>query len=74
MNSTYDNLGVRTTEEILEKNIDDLQKQLTHANARVVSLAEKLGNIISIHKDLEYHLEGIDIYIGDIRRLIKERI
>jgi hypothetical protein len=70
MSSTYDALNVRTTEEILRKNVYDLQKQLTHANKRVASLSEKLGNILSIQKDLEYHLQGIEIYIEDIQRLI----
>ncbi len=73
MSSTYDALNVRTTEEILKDNVYDLQKQLTHANKRVAALAEKLGNIIAIHKDLEYHLQGIEIYISDIKELMNER-
>ena len=73
MSSTYDALNVRTTEEILKDNVYDLQKQLTHANKRVAALAEKLGNIIAIHKALEYHLQGIEIYISDIKELMNER-
>ena len=72
MSSYHDNLEIMSTKDILEKNVYDLQKQLTHANERVSHLADKLGNILSIHKDLEYHLQGIDIYISDIKELLDE--
>ena len=85
MVSIYDNLGVRTSEEIedqmtrsmstkdiLRKNVYDLQEQLTHANKRVSSLADKLRYILAIHRDLEYHLQGIEIYISDIQEMLDE--
>ena len=70
MSYTNDELNVRTTEEILKKNVYDLQKQVVHANKRVTALADKLGSILAIHRDLEYHLQGIEIYISDIKELI----
>ena len=72
MSSAHDNLNVMSTKDILEKNVYDLQAQLTHANRRVASLADKLGSILAIHRDLEYHLQGIEIYISDISELINE--
>ena len=70
MSSHHDNLKVRDMEEILKDNVNNLEYQLTHANSRVASLTEKLGSILAIHRDLEYHLQGIEIYISDIKELI----
>tara|TARA_R100000656_G_C3930161_1_gene124663 strand:+ start:464 stop:694 length:231 start_codon:yes stop_codon:yes gene_type:complete len=72
MPSPHDELQIMNTEEILNNNIHNLQEQLTHASKRVAYLAETLGSIIAIHRDLEYHLQGIDIYIDDIKKLIDE--
>ena len=72
MPSTHDSLQIMSTKEILNNNIYNLQEQLTHASKRVAYLAETLGSIIAIHRDLEYHLQGIDIYIDDIKKLIDE--
>ena len=73
MPSHHDNLQVRDMKEILKDNVNNLEYQLTHANSRVASLTEKLGNILAIHRDLEQHLQGIEIYISDIKELINER-
>ena len=73
MSSAHDNLKVRDMKEILEDNVNNLEYQLVHANSRVASLTEKLGNILAIHRDLEYHLQGIEIYISDIKELIGKR-
>ncbi len=70
MISVHDNLEVLSTEEILKKNVYDLQEQLVFANKRVTSLADKLDSILAIHRDLEYHLQGIEIYISDIKKLL----
>ncbi len=72
MSYTNDELNVRTTEEILKKNVHDLQEQLVNANRRVKSLADTLGNIIAMHKDIEYHLQGIEIYVHDIKELLDD--
>jgi|TARA_R100001530_G_C4293915_1_gene148728 hypothetical protein len=72
MSYTNDELNVRTTEEILKKNVYDLQEQLVNANRRVKSLADTLGNIIAMHKDIEYHLQGIEIYVHDIKELLDD--
>ena len=63
-----------TTEEILIKNMDNLQDQLINANKRVVALGNTVSNILAIQKDIDYHLQGIDIYINDIRELINKRV
>ena len=73
MPSHHDNLQVRDMKEILKDNVNNLEYQLTHVNSRVTSLPEKLGNILAIHRDVEYHLQGIEIYISDIKELINER-
>ena len=73
MSSAHDNLKVRDMKEILEDNVNNVEYQLVHANSRVASLTEKLGNILAIHRDLEYHLQGIEIYISDIKELIGKR-
>tara|TARA_R100000656_G_scaffold58497_2_gene45596 strand:- start:65 stop:334 length:270 start_codon:yes stop_codon:yes gene_type:complete len=73
MSYTNNKLNVRTTEEILKKNVNSLQDQLVFANKRVASLADKLGSILAIHRDLEYHLQGIEIYISDIKELLDEK-
>tara|TARA_R100001530_G_scaffold122425_2_gene90055 strand:- start:537 stop:761 length:225 start_codon:yes stop_codon:yes gene_type:complete len=70
MPSYHDTLQVRDMKEILKDNVNNLEHQLTHANSRVASLTEKLGNILAIHRDLEYHLQGIEIYLSDIKELI----
>jgi len=72
MSSTYDELNVRTTEEILKNNVHDLQEQLVNANKRVASLRDTLNNIINMHKDIEYKLQGIEIYVHDIKELIDD--
>ena len=73
MSSAHDNLKVRDMKEILEDNVNNLEYQLVHANNRVTSLTEKIENILAIHRDLEYHLQGIEIYISDIKDLIGKR-
>ena len=73
MPSHHDNLQVRDMKEILKDNVNNLEYQLIHVNSRVTSLTEKLGNILAIHRDLEYHLQGIEIYLSDIKELINER-
>jgi len=42
MISVHDNLEVLSTEEILKKNVCDLQEQLTEAYKKIASLQEKL--------------------------------
>ena len=74
MSSTYDELNVRTTEEILKNNVHDLQEQLVNANKRVASLRDTLNNIINMHKDIEYKLQGIEIYVHDIKELIDDQL
>jgi len=73
MPSYHDTLQVRDMKEILKDNVNNLEHQLTHANSRVASLTEKLGSILAIHRDLEYHLQGIEIYLSDIKELLDKK-
>jgi len=72
MPSYHDSLQVMTTEEVLKKNIYDLQEQLTTANKRIVSL---MGTVQSLNKKLDnvkFTLDGIDIYINDVKGLLND--
>ena len=72
MPSYHDSLQVMTTEEVLKKNIYDLQEQLTTANKRIVSL---MGTVQSLNKKLgnvKFTLDGIDIYINDVKGLLND--
>jgi|TARA_B100000315_G_C14483919_1_gene544273 TolA-binding protein len=48
MNNTHDNLKIMTTEEILERNVYDLQEQLNNANKRIVELQEEIDKVLEI--------------------------
>ena len=48
MNNTHDNLKIMTTEEILERNVYDLQEQLNNANKKIVKLQEEINKRTTI--------------------------
>ena len=48
MNNTHDNLKIMTTEEILERNVYDLQEQLNNANKKIVKLQEEIDKRTTI--------------------------
>ena len=48
MSYTNDELNVRTTEEILKKNVYDLQEQLNNAHKKIVELQEEIDNMCKI--------------------------
>jgi hypothetical protein len=70
MCNTHDKLGIMGTEEILLKNVYDLQKQVVVANKRIVALQSTVKELIDITEDIDYYLKGIKIYTKDISDLL----
>jgi len=86
MNSIYDDLGVKTTEEllneisnkdniqsmttedILKKNVYDLQEQLAIANTKIISLMDTVRHLNKKLNNAKFTLEGINIYINDVKK------
>jgi hypothetical protein len=67
MPSTHDALQIMSTEEILKKNVYDLQEQLQVANKRTLSLMDKVRVLNSKLTEINYSLSGVDIYLSDIK-------
>ena len=67
MPSTHDALQIMSTEEILKKNVYDLQEQLQVANKRTLSLMDKVRVLNSKLTEINYSLSGVDIYLADIK-------
>ena len=67
MPSTHDALQIMSTEEILKKNVYDLQEQLQIANKRTLSLMDKVRILNSKLTEINYSLSGVDIYLADIK-------
>jgi predicted nucleic acid-binding Zn-ribbon protein len=72
MPSTHDSLQVMTTEEILLKNVYDLQEQLTIANKRIVSLTDAVQDLNKKLKKIKYSIDGVSIYVNDVKGLLNE--
>jgi len=74
MNNTHDKLNIMDTEEILKKNVYDLQGQVVTANKRIVALQSKVKDLgISIGQ-IDFCLKGIEIYINDINDLVDRKV
>ena len=73
MPSTHDSLQVMTTEEILLKNVYDLQEQLMIANKRIVSLTDAVQDLNKKLKKVKYNIDGVSIYVNDVKALLNER-
>tara|TARA_R110000824_G_scaffold85162_6_gene211918 strand:+ start:2327 stop:2563 length:237 start_codon:yes stop_codon:yes gene_type:complete len=58
--------------ELLEENLYHLNEQLNIANERAISIIDVINKISSIQSDLQYHLQGMQIYSNDIMELINE--
>ena len=67
----HDKLNIMDTEEILKKNVYDLQEQVVTANKRIVALLSIVDGLKNTMEDMDYYLKGITIYTEDINRLIK---
>ena len=72
MNNTHDKLGIMSSEEILLKNVYDLQKQVVVANKRIVALQSTVKELRDITEDIDYYLKGIKIYTDDISNLLNK--
>tara|TARA_R110000850_G_scaffold64597_4_gene144971 strand:+ start:1769 stop:1996 length:228 start_codon:yes stop_codon:yes gene_type:complete len=73
MVSYHDNLNVMTTEEILKKNVSDLQEQLVVANKRVLTF---MGKVVDLNKkisEIDHYISGIEIYLNDVKGLLNDR-
>jgi len=62
-----------TTEEILLKNVYDLQEQLMIANKRIVSLTDAVQDLNKKLKKVKYNIDGVSIYVNDVKALLNER-
>ena len=71
MYNHHDKLNIMGTEEILKKNVYDLQEQVVTANKRIVALLSIVDGLKNTMEDMDYYLKGITIYTEDINRLIK---
>tara|TARA_Y100001951_G_scaffold88305_1_gene79797 strand:- start:73 stop:291 length:219 start_codon:yes stop_codon:yes gene_type:complete len=72
MSSHHDNLQVMGTEEILRKNVYDLQEQLQIANRRVLTLMDKVRVLNKKLVEINYSLSGMDIYLSDVKGLLDD--
>ena len=72
MPSTHDALQIMGTEEILKKNVYDLQEQLQIANKRILSLMDKVSVLNQKMVQINYSLRGMDIYLTDVKGLLDD--
>ena len=72
MTSTHDALQIMGTEEILKKNVYDLQEQLQIANKRILSLMDKVSVLNQKMVQINYSLSGMDIYLTDVKGLLDD--
>ena len=73
MTSTHDALQIMGTEEILKKNVYDLQEQLQIANKRILSLMDKVSVLNQKMVQINYSLSGMDIYLTDVKGLLDDQ-
>ena len=72
MTSPHDSLQIMNTEEILKKNVYDLQEQLHVANKRILSLMDKVSVLNQKMVQINYSLSGMDIYLTDVKGLLDD--
>ena len=70
MPSTHDALQIMSTEEILKKNVYDLQEQLQIANKRILSLMDKVSVLNQKMVQINYSLYISKIYIHTTKGII----
>ena len=73
MTSPHDSLQIMNTEEILKKNVYDLQEQLHVANKRILSLMDKVSVLNQKMVQINYSLSGMDIYLTDVKGLLDDQ-
>jgi len=74
MYSHHDKLNVMDTEEILKKNVYDLQEQVVLSHKRIVALQSTVGALICIMEEIDHYLKGIKIYTDDISNLLDRKL
>ena len=74
MYSHHDKLNIMDTEEILKKNVYDLQEQVVTANKRIAALQSKVKDLGTIIGHIDFCLKGIEIYIDDINDLVDRKV
>ena len=72
MSSHHDKLQVMNTEEILRKNVYDLQEQLVTANKKVVSLQESVEYLKYVEIKVGFFIRGIQVYVEGINTVLNE--
>ena len=73
MSSHHDNLNIMTTEEILKKNVYDLQEQLVVANKRVRAFMDKVIDLNENISEIDHYISGMEIYLSDVKRLLDDQ-
>mgnify|MGYP003660677790 CR=1 FL=1 len=72
MSSHHDKLQVMNTEEILRKNVYDLQEQLVIANKKVVSLKEAVERLKYVEIKVGFFVRGVQVYVDGINNVLNE--
>tara|TARA_R110000764_G_scaffold197450_1_gene282600 strand:+ start:172 stop:402 length:231 start_codon:yes stop_codon:yes gene_type:complete len=73
MSSHHDKLNIMTTEEILKKNVYDLQEQLVVANKRVRAFMDKVIDLNEKISEINQYISGMEIYLSDVKRLLDDK-
>ena len=73
MSSHHDNLNIMTTEEILKKNVYDLQEQLVVANKRVRAFMDKVIDLNEKISEINQYISGMEIYLSDVKGLLDDK-
>jgi len=73
MSSHHDKLNIMTTEEILKKNVYDLQEQLVVANKRVRAFMDKVIDLNEKISEIDHYISGMEIYLSDVKRLLDDK-
>ena len=62
-----------STEEILKKNVYDLQEQLVVANKRVRAFMDKVIDLNEKISEINQYISGMEIYLSDVKRLLDDK-
>ena len=74
MGNHHDKLNIMDTEEILKKNVYDLQEQLVVSHKRIITLQSKVGSLICLMEEIDNYLKGVKIYTDDINNLFNKNL
>ena len=74
MGNHHDKLNIMDTEEILKKNVYDLQEQLVVSHKRIITLQSKVGALIRVMEEVDHYLKGVKIYTDDIKNLLDKNL